>query len=200
MPKYYIQIPAVSFYVPAFLDHLAVAVLLRYRKRCYGFTFRKIKLTQGKYAIVDPEDYEKLIGYPWYAAKSPRTFYARRYENGKTIKMHRQIMNPPPGLFVDHENHNGLDNRKANLKIATPTENARNRRPKSGKSGSIYKGVRRNKKLNKWRAVICYNGKYIHLGYFDDEKQAAKAYDEAAKELFGRFAFLNFPDESLIQK
>lgn len=196
MAKYNIHIPDIPVFVPDSLDRLMISLLLRYRKRHYGFAFRKIKLSQGKYAIVDPEDYEKLIGYVWYAANALCTFYAQRNENGKSVRMHRQIMNPPAGLFVDHQNHNGLDNRKANLQIVTPAENTYNKRKERGLVSSKYKGVSFRKRLNKWTAYISYRGRRINLGCFDDEIDAAKAYDEAAKELFGRFASLNFEKDS----
>jgi hypothetical protein len=192
MIKHYLQIPAIPYYVPQFLDKLAVAILLRYREIKYGYPFRLIELTRGKYAKVDPEDYEKLIGYNWFAVKELHTFYAQRNENGKSVKIHRQIMNPPPGLFVDHQNHDGLDNRKANLRIATPAENSRNKKKQGSKTSSKYKGVYLAKWAGKWRAAIYHNGKCIQLGYFDNEPDAAKAYDKAAKLLFGEFASLNF--------
>ncbi len=192
MVKYYIQIPHIPFFVPDSLERLIISLVLRHRKKHYGFAFRRIKLTQGKYAIVDPEDYEKLIGYNWFAVKDLHTFYAQRNENGKTIKMHRQIMNPPPGRFVDHENHEGLDNRKANLRIATPAENSRNRKKQSSKSSSRYKGVYLAKETKKWRAAIYHNNECIHLGYFENEEDAAKAYDQAARLYHGEFASLNF--------
>ena len=191
MTKYYLHIPSIPVFVPDSLNRLIIGLVLRYRKKRYGFAFRRIKLSQGKFAIVDPQDYEKLIGYPWYAAKDLYTFYAQRKETGKTIKMHRQIMNPPPGLFVDHINHNGLDNRRANLRIATRLENSRNRR--SLNPGiSKYKGVAQSKSGNRWFASIGCEGRRIHLGSFKSETDAAKAYDKAAKELFGQFAALNF--------
>jgi hypothetical protein len=108
------------------------------------------------------------------------------------LSMHRMVVNAPKGLFVDHINHNGLDNRKANLRICTNLQNLRNKRPKTGCT-SEYKGVHWCKGRNKFRANIYLNKKAIHLGYFHDEIAAAKAYDEKARELFGEFAYLNFP-------
>jgi hypothetical protein len=178
--------------IPKIITGFVLWFVLHHRKKHYGYPFRKIKLTKGKYAIVDPEDYEKLIEYNWFAVKDPHTFYAQRNGNGKTIKMHRQIMNPPPGLFVDHENHNGLDNRKANLQIATPAQNSRNRLKGRKKTSSRYKGVYLAKETKKWRAAIYHNNECIHLGYFENEEDAAKAYDKAARLYHGEFASLNF--------
>ena len=152
-----------------------------------------IPLTQGKFAIVDAEDYDRLSKYKWCANKSRRSYYAVRSNGQRQIRMHRMITSAPKGLFVDHINHNGLDNRKTNLRLCTESQNNLNRRP-YGKT-SRYKGVSRHKKTNRYLAAICYQGKRFHLGTFRDEVDAAKAYDKKARELFGQFAYLNFPEE-----
>lgn len=189
MIKFIVPVPV---FVPGFLVRFCVWLLLLYRKNHYGYPFRRIKLTQGKYAIVDVEDYDKLNVYNWFATYSISTFYALRNENGKSIKMHRKIMNFPQGYYIDHINHNGLDNRKANLRIVTPAQNSRNRRKGRRKTSSKYKGVYFMKGIKKWRADIYYNDKSIYLGYFDNETDAARAYDAAAKIYHGEFAALNF--------
>jgi len=140
-----------------------------------------------------------LNKHKWYASKWGNTFYAIRCAGPKKkkayIRMHREIINPPDHLVVDHINHNGLDNRKANLRPATRAQNNYNRIAIKRKNvSSKYKGVAWNKDKNKWRARIHFNGKLIFLGYFKDEIQAAKTYDEAAKKYYGRFAYLNFPE------
>jgi hypothetical protein len=110
--------------------------------------------------------------------------------------MHREILRPPGHLVVDHINHNGLDNRKANLRHATRAQNNFNRLIIIREdSSSKYKGVSWRKRKKKWRARICINGERKHIGYFKDEIHAAKAYDKAAKKYHGEFASLNFPDE-----
>ena len=176
-----------------------LALTLLYRKVRYGYAFRRIALTQGKYAIVDPDDFERLNKHKWFAIKNANTFYARRTKRaGKkyvSIMMHRQILHSPDHLVVDHINHNGLDNRKANLRLATRSQNNFNRLIIKRKgSSSKYKGVSWNKDSKKWLARIHVNGRYEFLGSFKDEIQAAKAYDKAAKKYHGEFASLNFKE------
>jgi len=161
----------------------------------------EVGLTQGKYAIVDPDNYYWLSQHKWYAARGGHSFYAARGKWSKiqkkrlSIMMHSVILAPPPGRVTDHINHNGLDNREANLRIATLAQNARNcRQNKKGKS-SKYRGVWYNKQNKKWRATIMLNRKRRQIGYFKKEIDAAKAYDRAAKQLHGEFASLNFPDK-----
>jgi hypothetical protein len=114
--------------------------------------------------------------------------------------MHRLVMQEPEGFIVDHKNRNGLDNRKANLRLATHSENVWNSRTVCSQCSSKYRGVSLNKKTNKWYAAIRYNCHEAFLGSFDNETDAAKAYDAAAKKYHGEFAVLNFPDKSDIPK
>jgi hypothetical protein len=219
VPKLHLQIP-----YPAFIESIVVYFLLRRRKKRYGYAFRKIKLTKSQFAIVDPEDYEKINQYKWYAKFNGYTFYAERSERiqnseysrqneeptptvsfaaakktkrgglccaARTIRMHRQIMNAPKEKVVDHQNHNGLDNRKANLQLVTVTENNWNSRRGMNMGSSKYKGVNYDKQHKKYRATLCHNGGKIHLGYFDDEIKATKTYDNAVKKYRGKFAIVN---------
>jgi len=187
-----------SITIPDRPARLFVALVLLYRRARYGYAFRRIPLTQGKYAIVDPEDFERLNKYKWYAARDTRTFYAHRKKRvGKkyvSIGMHRQILNPPDHLMVDHINHNGLDNRKANLRLATSAQNSYNRRQVRKDKSSKYIGVSWREWTKKWAVIICYKRKNIIIGYFEDEIQAAKEYDKAAKKYHKEFASLNFPE------
>lgn len=158
---------------------------------------RKIPLTRGKFAIVDDEDYEYLNQWNWSSVNNRKYPYARRHlkiENGKPVHvlMHRIITNCPKNMQVDHINHNTLDNRKANLRICTKSDNQKNRIGRSKVSG--YKGISKaNSKSNPWRVYISsgYKGKYFFLGNYKSQEMAAKAYNEAAKKYHGEFAYLN---------
>ena len=156
---------------------------------------RLIPLTRGKFAVVDAEDYPRLSRYTWFAEGTDKNCYAVRKAGGRTLKMHREIMNAPEHLVVDHIDHDGLHNRKRNLRLCTFAENCRNTR-RTAPSSSKYKGVCWNKRRKKWAAAIRFDNKTYHLGCFDDELAAALAYDQAAQKYHGRFASLNFPDET----
>jgi hypothetical protein len=168
-----------------------------------------------KFVIVDPEDFEKLNQYNWYEKNNGYTYYAERKERKEriqntvdsrqnkkiTIRMHRQIMNLLPSdpfdftqdkKVVDHINRHGWDNRKANLQVVSQQENTWNSLRGVGQGKSKYKGVGYSNERKKWKATLCHKGKKIHLGYFENEIDTAKAYDEAAKLFRGRFAVLNF--------
>jgi len=157
---------------------------------------KKIELTQGKVALVDDEDFEMLSQYKWhyvkpgYAARSQYCGGGRSSHKVKVTPMHREIMDSPDGKMIDHKNHDGLDNRKSNLRICTRTENRRNSvRHKNNKSG--YKGVWQEGK--KFRSAIWIKDekRNRNLGTFETAIQAAKAYNKHAKAVFGEFAFLN---------
>lgn len=188
--------------IPTWAETPVVLPVLLYRRLRYGYAFRRIRLSRGKYTIVDPDDYARLSRNKWYAVPGGSTFYAARGQWSKLLKkrlsitMHNVILPTPDGYVVDHINHNGLDNRKANLRPATPADNARNARYPKKNTSSKYRGLWHNKKKGKWRATIRVNNRCKQIGYFTDERQAARAYDEAAKKYFGQFAVLNFPDKA----
>ncbi|MFH1717777.1 MAG: DNA polymerase I [Planctomycetota bacterium] len=173
---------------------------LVYRRLRYGYAFCRIPLTRGQYAIVDPDDFPRLVKYKWYAARNGRAFYAicsATGEDGKTyqLPMHRAVLEVADEMFVDHINRRSLDNRKANLRPATPAQNNRNRtKCHDGKWTSKYKGVHWSRQRRLWRAQIRVGGRCIHLGSFDDEVRAGKAYDRAAKRYHREFAVLNFTE------
>ena len=156
-----------------------------------------IPLSKGLFAIVDEADYEALSQFKWYAKSTTYAERKVRRSDGtqRTIIMHRSIMNPAPGLVVDHINHDGLDNRRANLRVCTIAENMRNRWSNPA-SSSRFLGVCWIDKIAKWQAQIKLNGQSRYLGCYADEIGAARAYDAAARELFGQFANPNFPLEN----
>ncbi len=175
---------------------------------------KKIIVNSAKYGkkaiLLDNEDYEKFSKYKWHIRKSCNTFYAQRtlIKNGKqtTVTIYIEIMNPPKGYVVDHIKGNGLDCRKFKMRICTWLENSRNRKKRRG-CISKHKGVhlavvkekykKKNGKkqsyINKyWKSQISIKpNKYIFLGYFKTEIEAALAYNEAAKKYHGEFAKLN---------
>jgi hypothetical protein len=153
---------------------------------------KEITLTQGKVAIVDDEDYEKVNSYKWCYDKpyARRTTWDRALQKQSVVRMHRFIMGVPKGKFIDHINGDGLDNRKINLRICTQAQNNSNRKKDIRDKHSKYKGARlRN---NRWYSYITISGNMTYIGAFDSELEAAKAYDAAALLHFGEFANLNF--------
>lgn len=159
---------------------------------------KEIPLTKDKIALVDDEDFEYLNQWKWHARyKKGGSYYASRkeYKTQETIQMHRVILELKPykvsKLMVDHKDGNGLNNQRYNIRPATNAENNQNRASRKN-SSSQYKGVCWDKERNKWVAIIGFNGKHKKLGRFDNEEEAAKAYDNVAKELHGKFAKLNF--------
>jgi hypothetical protein len=147
---------------------------------------REIELTRGFVALVDDEDFGALSGQKWTASVRPGRIYAQT----RSVLMHRLILGNPAG-DVDHRNGNGLDNRRANLRVASRSLNNANSRGRAGTSR--FKGVSWCRRDNRWQAGIQQNGQRKALGRFDTEVDAALAYDEAARSLFGEFARLNFP-------
>jgi len=152
---------------------------------------KSITLTNGMVAYVDAADYEELSRYTWQLVSAG---YAARHEKGKWVFMHRQIMNPPEGMQVDHIHRNRLDNTRAHLRICTASENARNR-GKRADATSRYIGVSYDKKRKKWLAYIRLERKLRQLGAYKDEIEAARAHDYAAVQNFDDYVRLNFPDE-----
>lgn len=205
--------------LPSWLVQAVLGLILLWRRLRYGCAFRRIPLTQGYFAIVDPANYPRLSRYNWRLCRTrgKNTLYAERsirLSNGKysRILMHRQIFENmllasstqkhelrtknyhrflSERYVIDHINGNGLDNRRANLRLATVAQNAWNSKRRNSRSG--YKGVWFAADKGMWRAAIVYHGKRIHLGYFKDKIAAAKAYDDAARKYYKQFARPNFP-------
>jgi len=142
---------------------------------------KEIKLTQGKVALVDDEDYEYLNQWKWTTNKLGKTYYALRTINRKDhqecILMHRVIMSTPIDQQVDHFNHNGLDNQKINLRNCSRSENLMNITPRGT---SKYLGVSYCSRYMHYRAQIRINGKPKHIGYYKNEIEAALAFDAMA--------------------
>jgi len=158
---------------------------------------KEIELTQGQVALIDDEDEALVRSYgKWTAFKPLNTFYAQTRIPGdhkKLVLMHRLIMGlTDPSIGCDHRDGNGINNQRENLRVATGSQNQGNQRPRKGAS-SRYKGVSWYRRYHKWEGRIEHQGHSYHLGYLDDEADAARAYDDAARELFGEFACVNFP-------
>ena len=152
----------------------------------------RIPLTQGQFAIVDPENFDELNKHKWCVMRGKHTFYACRRENGRIVLMHRQIMQTPVGMVVDHIDRNGLHNRVRNLRNCTMAANNCNTRTQYGHTG--FRGVRYHEHVGKYRATISHKGRKWVVGEFDDAVEAARARDRKALELHGEFAYLNFPE------
>lgn len=155
---------------------------------------REIQLTHDKAALVDDKDFDRVNQFKWNADHHYMSlWYARTKVNGKKISMHRFILDLGnlDKIGIDHINGNGLDNRRANLRLATSAENQRNRgKQKNNTAG--FKGVTWKKAAKKYCARIAINGKDKHIGYFESKEDAARAYDKAALREFGEFAKTNF--------
>lgn len=144
----------------------------------------EIELTSGLKAIIDAEDIPLVQGRSWFTMGAKHKRYAATRDGGAPKTLHRFLMNPPDGMHVDHINGDGLDNRRSNLRLATPRENTANSRRDIGRSG--YIGVQRAKYGNKFLAAMT-----INIGTFDTAEEAARAYDAKAVEVFGEFAMTN---------
>lgn len=167
----------------------------------------RLKLPRGFVALVDAADFERptTVGFAdgavwegricdraWQPNEKPHTTYVvclwQKAGKVRELRLHRAVMSAAAGIEVDHRNHDGLDNRRENLRLATSTENSRNKRPLKGRQ---YKGVSYHKASGRYEAFIrCRPHKY-HLGLHDTPELAALAYNAKAAELFGPFARLN---------
>lgn len=163
---------------------------------------KEIPLNHGRVALVDDADYELLMLWKWYAIKGKGTYYATRGvwdgQNKKQshVLMAREIMGATdPSVLVDHRDRNGLNNQRNNLRLCSVHQNNCNKTPKKNRA-SEYLGVYWYPKLNKWRVKITHNYKTIHVGVFENEIDAAFAYNDAAVKHHGDFANLNEVDDS----
>lgn len=155
----------------------------------------EVPLTKGKVALIDDEDAERVLAYRWCVSrKLEGSYYVVRQErkNGcrRYISLHRFLLDAPKGIHVDHINGDTLDNRRANLRLATARQNVRNsRKPRNSTTG--YKGVHLDRTQGTYRVQL-----RVAMSGFRTAEEAARAYDDLARKFYGEFARLNFPDES----
>ncbi len=154
---------------------------------------KTIPLTQGKVALVDDEDYEKVSQYKWrYDDGYAKTGHS---SNNNMWRMHELIKGVPPmGFIWEHKDLNGINNQKTNLRLATRSQNGANRAP-SKNNTTGFKVLKRLEYRGRvtWQVRIGVQGKSITVGTYESKERAARAYDEAALKHFGEFAKLNFP-------
>jgi hypothetical protein len=141
---------------------------------------KEIIALHGETIQVDDEDYKMLSRYRWYLSEG--------YAYTRDISMARMIMDPSAGLVVDHIDHNKLNNKRSNLRICTQKQNNQNR-PQKYKNITGYRGVSSANRNGWFHARISHK----FIGSFPTAEEAARAYDEKAKEKYGEFAVLNFP-------
>lgn len=170
---------------PIFLRTYSILCNLTYTfvqgHRCVAVGLGEVNGVQYR-ALIDEQDVPLVAAHPWRLKPSGDTHYAV----ARRVRMHRLILGAPDGIEVDHANGDGLDNRRSNLRLATRSQQMRNRRPWGR---SRFKGVSWH--VKKWQAKICVSGRDIALGLFEDEVEAARAYDRAALQHFGQFAKTN---------
>jgi hypothetical protein len=169
------------------IDHRGSSAITQQEGACA----RKIFFGDGTFTLVDADDYPVLSEFNWSrGSDGSGRMYVCRFETAehcqKKIYIHRVILAAGPNETVDHINGDTLDNRRANLRITTSQGNAQNRAKvrtyKKMLPTCPYKGVTRVKPSGMYWARICLNGERIHLGYFADPVEAAKAYDRAVTE------------------
>lgn len=155
-------------------------------KRFKGYS----KTYGNKYIMVSDEDYELAMTQRWTIEKSGNNFYAMCKINHKKVRLHRFLLKPKSTHEVDHINHNGLDNRRENIRVVTKRQNAANRRKTVG-SRKRYKGIHYDTRINKWVAYVNYKKKRKYLGQYATAKEAAIVYNEAALKYYGKTAWVN---------
>jgi hypothetical protein len=157
----------------------------------------RIPLTRGYYTLIDEADAKALAGGRWHVQigrNGEGKPYAAKVINKQLMYLHRHLLAVPANLFVDHINGDTLDNRRSNLRICSASENQRNQR-KAGWKGVYRAKPRTATESPRYYSAICYrekgNRRYIRLGYFDTALEAAKAYNQAALNHYGKYACLN---------
>ncbi len=146
-----------------------------------------VPLTKGYVAVIDAADVGSVRGHSWQVVEAGRCVYAAATIGGKRVYLHRHIMAAPVGIEVDHRNGNGLDCRRSNIRLATPTQNRQNK-GLTAQNRSGMKGASWNANAGKWEANIRAAGNRHYLGLFETALAAHEAYAHAARELHGDFA------------
>ena len=154
-----------------------------------------VPLTKGLFATIDYSDFHLVRGSLWYADTTYDVCYAASRFGKIILKMHMFIMCKKK---IDHQDGNGLNNRRHNLRVASQSQNMMNRRISKSNNTSGFKGIYLHKHSGLWHARIHLNYKSKSLGYYHEPEEAARAYDAAAREYFGEFARLNFPSGSAV--
>lgn len=151
-----------------------------------------LPMNNGQSVVIDADDLALVSGYKWRVYEFGRgLWYAQSYRSGKTLYMHRMLMAAEPGQKVDHRDGDGLNNRRANLRIASHGQNMANTRLIRSNNKTGFKGITYRAETGRWIGQIA--GTY--LGTFGSAEDAARAYDAAAIEMFGEFAQINFPPQ-----
>ena len=161
---------------------------------------KQIPITRGAVVIVDDDDYERINSRKWELNPEGCRYAVRKGSKRKgeprTVQMHREILDAPPGVVIDHINGNGLDNRKCNLRFADTQKNAFNKKKARGKFTSKYKGVLKRKGKDTWTVRIKFNDRHIELGgHYKTEEYAAAIYNFASRIMFGEFRRENISDD-----
>ncbi|MBV8176367.1 MAG: HNH endonuclease [Verrucomicrobia bacterium] len=151
---------------------------------------KRLELTRGYYALLDAEDYEFASRFRWRAVTKGKWTYAYGRVDGEDMFMHRALLKAKPGEQVDHENSNGLDNRRRNLRLCTQPKNSRNQKV-GAHNTTGFKGVRYSKRYRNWRATIGIMNRNYSLGSYATKIEAAIAYNIGSVEFHGPFARLN---------
>lgn len=163
----------------------------------------KMTTSNGVEFEIDEEDVDRVAAYRWYGFKpdGKKTYIFRtistRLSSGKwktqSVYLHRFLIDAPSGLSVDHKDNNSLNNRRSNLRLATQSQQNQNtKKLNPSTASSRFKGVSFNKKRNAWEVYIHDKRKKVIIGYFQNEEEAAHAYDNAARSRYGEFASTNF--------
>ncbi len=155
-----------------------------------------VPLSQGKFAIIDAVDAERILPYKWHCSLGYAVRNRRKPDGpgAPIIRMHRVINDTPDGMETDHVDGDRLNNRRSNLRSVTMSQNSCNSRTYASNT-SGYRGVSWAKREKRWTAQIWLNQKHRHVGYFATAEEAARARDAAALEVHGEFAILNFPHD-----